>query len=85
VNEADDMGLRPLLAAVKCNNMAMARLLIYHGAHVHQQNGQRSELHALADTQEGPHPDVRSPHTHTHTSALLLASRSELTCDGVRS
>ncbi len=55
------MGLRPLLAAVKCNNVAMARLLIDHGAHVHQQNGKRSELHALAETQKGPYPAVRAP------------------------
>jgi hypothetical protein len=40
VNEANNVGLWPLLTAVKCNNMAMAHLLIYHGAHVHQQNGQ---------------------------------------------
>ncbi|ELR13819.1 Fbox domain containing protein [Acanthamoeba castellanii str. Neff] len=52
------MGLRPLLAAVKCNNMVMARLLIDHGAHVHQQNCKRSELHALAETQKGPYPDL---------------------------
>ncbi len=72
------MGLRPLLAAIKCNNMAMARLLIDHGAHVHQQNCKRSELHALAETQKGPYPAVRAPHltkseapphTHTRTTA----------------
>ncbi|ELR16222.1 Fbox domain and Ankyrin repeat containing protein [Acanthamoeba castellanii str. Neff] len=52
------MGLRPLLAAVKCNNMVMAGLLIDHGAQVHQQNCKRSELHSLAETQQGPYPDL---------------------------
>ena len=58
MNEADDMGLRPLLAAVKSDNMVMARLLIDHGAHVPPPNCKRSELHALAETQKGPYPDV---------------------------
>jgi hypothetical protein len=68
------MGLRPLLAAVKCNNMAMARLLIDHGAHIHQQNCKRSELHALAETQKGPYPPVRVPLlAYTHHRKLTTA------------
>jgi hypothetical protein len=51
--------------------VAMACLLIDHGAHVHQQNGKQSELHTLAKTQKGPYPAVHAPHLpkekHHHT------------------
>jgi hypothetical protein len=46
---------RPLLVAVKCENLAIAQLLIDHGARS-MKHRKRSELHALAEVQSGPFP-----------------------------
>lgn len=59
VNERDAAGGWPLLAAVKCQNVAITQLLIDHGARpvVHKKRlKKRSELHALAEAQKGPFP-----------------------------
>jgi hypothetical protein len=73
MNGTDDMGLWPLLATVKSNNMVMAHLLINHSAHIHQQNCKRLELHTLAETQKGPYPDVWA-------YLLLIQAVPECTC-----
>jgi hypothetical protein len=52
------MGLWPLLAAVKCHNESMIRLLLDHGATLNKTTT-TTELHALADMQKGPFPPVR--------------------------
>ncbi len=41
--------------AVKCENLAIAQLLIDHGARS-MKHRKRSELHALAEVQSGPFP-----------------------------
>jgi hypothetical protein len=64
VNATDGMGMWPLLAAVKCHNLAMTILLLDHGAtpKTITSTTTSTELHALADRQKGPFPPVR---THT--------------------
>jgi hypothetical protein len=72
VNATDGMGVWPLLAAVKCHNLAMTRLLLDHGAMPKKTTRTTStELHALADTQKGPFPPVRT-HTHAHAHAHIF-------------
>jgi hypothetical protein len=76
VNATDSMGMWPLLAAVKCHNLAMIRLLLDHGAMPKKitRTTTSTELHALADTQKGPFPPVRTPsHTHTHNTTTVCA------------
>jgi hypothetical protein len=59
VNATGSTGLWPLLAAVKCHNLSMTRLLLDHGATPKTTTTTTTELHALADTQMGPFPPVR--------------------------
>jgi hypothetical protein len=63
---------RPLLVAVKCENLAIAQLLIDHGARS-MKHRKRSELHALAEVQSGPFP-----------RQVLMRTTSKLFFCGVR-
>jgi ankyrin repeat protein len=87
INERDEMGLWPLLAAVKTRNAAIVQLLIDHGARP-MKSRKRSELHALADTQKGPFPPVRKPSpprpAETPSSVLPSHPRSAAARDGER-
>jgi hypothetical protein len=63
VNATGSMDLWPLLAAVKCHNSSMTRLLLDHGATPKTTTTTTTtELHALADAQKGPFPPVCMRH-----------------------
>jgi hypothetical protein len=65
------MGLWPLLAAIKCHNLTMTRLLLDHGASP-KTTTTTTELHALADTQKGPFPPVRVRQLIIITTAISI-------------
>ncbi len=70
VNERDAIGGWPLLAAVKCQNVAITQLLIDHGARpvAHKKRlKKQTELHALAEAQKGPFPPRPVPCNPTTT------------------
>jgi hypothetical protein len=73
VNERDAAGGWPLLAAVKCQNVAITQLLIDHGARpvAHKKRcrlKKQTELHTLAEAQKGPFPPRPVPCNPTTTT-----------------
>jgi hypothetical protein len=71
VNERDAAGGWPLLAAVKCQNVAITQLPIDHGARpvAHKKRlKKQTELHALAEAQKGPFPPRPVPCNPTTTT-----------------
>lgn len=76
----DGEGVWPLLAAVRCRQEAMARLLVDQGARSQRDTTRLcNELHVLADIQKGgpfPTPPVKGVHWVTRFNAWSLVWRT---------
>ncbi len=81
MNGVDGEGVWPLLAAVRCRQEAMARLLVDQGAHSQRDTTRLcNELHVLADIQKGgPFP---TPVTLRPLPGMCCEGRGGVEADG---